>query len=70
MHLDGLNGTQWLWCLIPSVFTLAWNVVLKFVPDRICPTLGDEDPDDVSAAKEDYAMIQAIAKMNEKKMGA
>jgi hypothetical protein len=49
---------------------MAWNAVLKFVPDHICPTLGDEDQEDVVAAAEDYARIQAIAKMNEKKQEA
>lgn len=39
---------------------------MKFVPDHICPTLGDEDPDDVQGAKDDYAKIQAVAKKNEK----
>ena len=42
------------------------NAILKCVPDNICPTLGDESQEDVVAAAEDYAKIQAIAKMNEK----
>ena len=51
VHLDGLNGTQWIICLVVSVTCLFWNFILKFVPDHICPTLGDEDPVDVEAAK-------------------
>ena len=70
VHKDGLNGTQWIICLVVSIFCIAWNAVLKFVPDHICPTLGDEDEEDVVAAAEDYARIQAIAKMNEKKQEA
>jgi len=62
VHLDGLNATQWILCLAVSAFGLLWNLILKFVPDHICPTLGDEDDDDVAAAKEDYARIRAVAK--------
>lgn len=62
VHLDGLNTTQWILCLWVSATSLIWNFVLKFVPDRICPTLGDEDEADVQAAKDDYAKIRAVAK--------
>jgi magnesium-transporting ATPase (P-type) len=66
VHKDGLNSTQWLICLVVSVFCIAWNAVLKLVPDHICPTLGDEDEEDVIDAARDYERIQAIARMNEK----
>ena len=64
VHLDGLNVTQWVICLVLSITCLFWNVVLKFVPDTICPTLGDENPEDVEDAKADYAKIQAVASRN------
>lgn len=47
VHKDGLNATQWIICLVLSLTCLIWNFVLKFVPDHICLTLGDEDQDDV-----------------------
>jgi Ca2+-transporting ATPase len=58
VHLDGLKMDQWGLCIWVAATSLIWNFVLKFVPDRICPTLGEEDPDDVQAAKDDYAKIQ------------
>jgi magnesium-transporting ATPase (P-type) len=58
VHKDGLTIQQWLLCLWVAATSLIWNMILKFVPDKICPTLGDEDPEDVQAAKDDYAKIQ------------
>lgn len=62
VHLNGLNLNQWIICFCFGVTVLFFNAVLKFVPDSICPTLGDEDEEDVLAAKEDYAKIRAVAK--------
>jgi magnesium-transporting ATPase (P-type) len=50
VHLDGLSLGQWVLCLWVAATGLICNLALKFVPDRICPTLGDEDPEDVQAA--------------------
>mmetsp|Transcript_41235 Transcript_41235/g.62747 ORF Transcript_41235/g.62747 Transcript_41235/m.62747 type:complete len:154 (+) Transcript_41235:2231-2692(+) len=47
VHLNGLTPWQWGFCLALGLTSLIWNFVLKFVPDSICPQLGDEDPDDV-----------------------
>jgi len=58
VHLNGLTGAQWLYCVIPSAVVLLWNIVLKFVPDHICPTLGEENADDVVAAAKDYANLR------------
>jgi hypothetical protein len=32
--------------------------MLKFVPDEMCPMLGDEDPVDIKASEEDYATLK------------
>lgn len=53
-HINGLTKEQWVYCLIGGVMTLPFNVILKFVPDRIFPTLGDEDPNDVVVAAAEY----------------
>lgn len=43
-----------MYCIIISLVTFPINFVLKFLPDTICPVLGDEDPADVEAAERDY----------------
>jgi len=58
VHLNGLTGTQWIICVALSAVVLIWNIILKFVPDHICPTLGDENADDVVAAQKDYANLR------------
>lgn len=58
VHLNGLTGPQWIICLAVSVICLFWNFVLKFVPDHICPTLGDEKEGDVLAAKLEYQNLR------------
>ena len=58
VHKDGLNITQWVLCLWVAATSLIWNLILKYVPDRIAPTLGEEDPEDVQNAKDDYEKIQ------------
>jgi len=35
-------------------FSLVFNFILKFVPDRICLTMGDEEEKDVIDADVDY----------------
>jgi len=47
VHIAGLTGVQWAICIGVSSFGLIWNVVLKFVPDRICPVMGDETEEEV-----------------------
>jgi len=32
---------------------------LKYIPDHLCPILGDEDPEDVQIAEEDYEILRA-----------
>lgn len=44
MHVNGLTGLQWIYCIVISLVTFPINLFLKFVPDTMCPVLGDEDP--------------------------
>lgn len=48
-----------MYCVLISFVTFPINLVLKFVPDTMCPVLGDEDPADVTAAAEDYEILKA-----------
>jgi len=59
VHVNGLTGTQWAWCMVIALCTFPINLGLKFVPDRICLTLGDEDEADVVEAVEQYAILKA-----------
>jgi len=49
---------QWIICIIISFTTLIVNFFIKFLPDSIAPTLGDEDQADVDAAKKDYINLR------------
>jgi len=42
--------------------TFPINFFLKFVPDEICLTMGDEPAEDVEASKKDYEDLLNIAK--------
>ena len=66
VHLNGLTGSQWAYCILISLVTFPINFILKFVPDEICPVLGDEDQADIDAAEADYEELKAKAKQNEK----
>lgn len=58
VHVNGLTGTQWIYCLVISLITFPINLILKFVPDHICPVLGEEDPEDVQASINDYEVLK------------
>ena len=64
VHIAGLTRNQWIICLVVGWTSLLWNFVLKFVPDHICPILGDESEEDVRAAKVDYETLRGIASAN------
>jgi len=40
-----------------ALVTFPINLLLKYVPDHLCMTLGDEDPEDVAAAAADYKVL-------------
>ena len=42
-HVAGLTSQQWIWCLLIGSLALPINFVLKFVPDSIAFTMGDEE---------------------------
>ena len=49
-----------------ALVTFPINLFLKFVPDTCCFTLGDENPEDVEAAAEDYEELRAKGERNAK----
>ena len=51
VHENGLTGPQWAYSLLIALLVFPINLFLKFVPDHICPVLGDEDPEDVKNAE-------------------
>lgn len=57
-HKEGLTAIHWAICLSVGVSSLGVNVLLKFVPESICPTLGDEDPEDVKKYFEEYKALR------------
>lgn len=48
VHINGLTGTQWVICLVLALVTFPINILLKCVPDTMCPVLGDEDQEEVA----------------------
>jgi len=48
-------------CVFGGLFTIPINFALKFVPDHICPLLGDEPDEDKAVAKKEYEELIAIA---------
>lgn len=67
IHVAGLTGPQWGYCIIFSAFSLVWNFILKFVPDKFFPKMGDEPDEDVEEAAKDYAVLRGIASQNKGK---
>ena len=57
-HKEGITGTHWAMCLCIGASSLGINVLLKFIPESICPTLGDEDPADVQKYQEEYKALR------------
>jgi len=60
-HVAGLTGQQWVWCLIIGSVSLPVNFILKFVPDTIAFTMGDEEEEDVLQAANDYEELRKKA---------
>jgi hypothetical protein len=56
--MDGLTATQWGICVGVGAASLIVNFLLKFVPDKFWPTMGEEKPEDVAAAAQDYKNLQ------------
>lgn len=58
VHINGLTSLQWVYSIVISFVTFPINLLLKFVPDTMCPVLGDEDPKDVEEAAKDYDILR------------
>ena len=41
---------------------------LKYIPDTMCPMLGDEDPADIEAAEADYEALKLKGERNTKEI--
>ena len=50
--------------MVVGVTILIANFVLKFVPERFFPQLGDETPEEVEISRIDYATLRGLAKEN------
>jgi len=62
VHLNGLTSFQWIISVAIGAISLFINLILKFVPEKFFPTMGDENQDDVEAAKNDYATLLKLRK--------
>jgi hypothetical protein len=65
VHAMGITLTQWVISVGLSFISLVVNLLLKFIPEKFFPEMGDEDADDVSAAKADYANLLKFRKTKE-----
>lgn len=61
VHISGLTGLQWGISVAVGFTSLIVNFFLKFIPDRICFTMGDEVPEDVEKAAVDYDNLLKMA---------
>jgi Ca2+-transporting ATPase len=64
IHIAGITGTQWLLTVLVAFSGMIWNAILKLVPDKICPVLGDETEEEVRQSIEDYNILRGIANSN------
>ena len=67
VHIAGCTTEQWIICLVGGFTSLFVNVILKFVPDSIWPTMGGENENDVREAKLEYEAIKAAGQKNKLK---
>ena len=57
VHVNGLTGTQWAWCIGLALITFPMNFILKFVPDSWFYDMGQEDPKDIEKHALDYKIL-------------
>jgi hypothetical protein len=65
VHVKGLTLIQWLLSVGISLVSLVINFLLKFISEKWFPEMGDENEDDVVAAKEDYSRLLKFRKTRE-----
>jgi hypothetical protein len=57
VHQKGLTLDQWLYTTLPALLVFVFNILLKFVPDHICPQLGEEPEGEEDIARAEYKAI-------------
>lgn len=67
VHIAGLTGTQWVICLIGGFSALIVDLILKFFPDHIWPSLGDETEEEIRESKFEYEEIRKNGQLNKSK---
>jgi hypothetical protein len=65
VHYKGITPLQWGLSVGLSFISLFVNLILKFIPEKFFPELGEEDEEDVVAAKKDYANLLKFRKTKE-----
>ena len=65
VHVKGLTLIQWFLSVGISLVSLVINFLLKFISEKWFPEMGDENEDDVVAAKEDYSRLLKFRKTRE-----
>jgi hypothetical protein len=65
VHIMGITGMQWIISVALSFISLVVNLLLKFIDEKYFPELGEENKDDVQAAKADYANLLKFRKTKE-----
>lgn len=64
IHNHGLTGWQWGLCIIGGLMSIIVNFILKFIPDHICPLLGDEDKEDIETSKAEYMNLRKTRELS------
>jgi magnesium-transporting ATPase (P-type) len=64
VHIKGLTLTQWIICIVLGACSLIMNAVLKCLPERIFPKMGDETEEEIRESELDYATLRGIASDN------
>lgn len=66
VHIKGLTGPQWIYCVACSAICLIWNAILKCscISDKIFPKMGEETPEEVEEAALDYKTLRDVANLN------
>ena len=55
---------------VPALVVFLFNFILKFVPDYICPELGDESEDAKEKSKQEYLMLKKFREGSSLRQGS
>lgn len=61
---DGLNGQQWMISIVLGLGTFIIDLILKFVPDSLCPELGKKGSKDEPFEKKDGLVKKGSSTMH------